>query len=187
MPSPFSVSPDLYRELSTTFFSSSSSTPHLATDTMAPPVDTAQEESGRKAPVQHTEYSGYNPQVELIEAAVAASDAEALIPKKELFSRYWPAVTFSMLLSVALVMEGMDVGLINNFFAHPAYLKKFGWPDKDGTQHISTKWQGAIGAGNNCGSILGLLLNGWLQARFGSRRVYMVCHSPPSLTQKTQS
>ncbi|KIL93990.1 general alpha-glucoside permease [Fusarium avenaceum] len=144
---------------------------------MAPPVDTAQEESGRKAPVHHTEYSGYNSQVELIEAAVAASDAEALIPKKELFSRYWPAVTFSMLLSVALVMEGMDVGLINNFFAHPAYLKKFGWPDADGTQHISTKWQGAIGAGNNCGSILGLLLNGWLQARFGSRRVYMFAMS----------
>ncbi|KAJ4253964.1 hypothetical protein NW762_010363 [Fusarium torreyae] len=128
---------------------------------------------GAKVPVHHTEYSGYNSQVELIEAAVAASDAEALIPKKELFRRYWPAVTFSMLLSVALVMEGMDVGLINNFFAHPAYLKRFGWPDANGKQHISTSWQGGIGAGNNCGSIIGLLLNGWLQARFGSRRVYM--------------
>ncbi|KAM0546461.1 hypothetical protein ACHAPJ_010817 [Fusarium lateritium] len=128
---------------------------------------------GAKVPVHHTEYSGYNSQVELIEAAVAASDAEALIPKKELFRRYLPAVTFSMLLSVALVMEGMDVGLINNFFAHPAYLKRFGWPDANGKQHISTSWQGGIGAGNNCGSIIGLLLNGWLQARFGSRRVYM--------------
>ncbi|KAL4727968.1 hypothetical protein ACLX1H_004673 [Fusarium chlamydosporum] len=140
---------------------------------MAPSQDPAHVEDGGKLPVHHTEYSGNNSQVELIEAAVAASDAEALIPKKELFSRYWPAVTFSMLLSVALVMEGMDVGLINNFFAHPAYLERFGWPDADGKQHISTKWQGAIGAGNNCGSILGLLLNGFLQQRFGSRRVYM--------------
>lgn len=80
-----------------------------------------------------------------------------------------------MLLSLALVMEGMDVGLINNFFAHPAYLRKFGWPDKNGKQHISSAWQGGIGAGNNCGSIIGLLINGYLQARFGSRRVYMVC------------
>lgn len=142
---------------------------------MAPSQDPAHVEDGGKLPVHHTEYSGNNSQVELIEAAVTASDAEALIPKKELFNRYWPAVTFSMLLSVALVMEGMDVGLINNFFAHPAYLKRFGWPDANGDQHISTKWQGAIGAGNNCGSILGLLLNGFLQQRFGSRRVYMVC------------
>ncbi|KAJ4154415.1 hypothetical protein NW765_015172 [Fusarium oxysporum] len=141
---------------------------------MAPPNETAHVEDGQKAPVHHTEFSGYNSQVELIEAAVAASDAECLLPKKELFSRYWPAVTFSMLLSVALVMEGMDVGLINNFFAHPAYLERFGWPDANGKQHISTKWQGAIGAGNNCGSIIGLLINGYLQSRFGSRRVYMV-------------
>ncbi|PNP76547.1 hypothetical protein FNYG_09966 [Fusarium nygamai] len=144
---------------------------------MAPPNETSHVEDGQKAPVHHTEFSGYNSQVELIEAAVAASDAECLLPKKELFSRYWPAVTFSMLLSVALVMEGMDVGLINNFFAHPAYLARFGWPDANGKQHISTKWQGAIGAGNNCGSIIGLLINGYLQSRFGSRRVYMFAMS----------
>jgi MFS transporter, SP family, general alpha glucoside:H+ symporter len=118
----------------------------------------------------------YSPEVELIEAAKAASDAESLLPRKELFSRYAPAAIYSMLLSVALVMEGMDVGLINNFFAHPAYLNRFGWPDPvTGDQHISVAWQGAIGAGNNIGSLFGLLLNGYLQSRYGSRRVYMVC------------
>ncbi|KAM5353525.1 hypothetical protein ACJ41O_000175 [Fusarium nematophilum] len=135
--------------------------------------DEGKVESGLKAPVDHTEHATYSPQVELIEAAVVTSDAEALLPRKELFRQYWPAVTYSMLLSMALIMEGMDVGLINNFFAHPAYLERFGWPDADGKQHISTRWQGAIGAGNNIGSIFGLLLNGYLQSRFGSRRVYM--------------
>lgn len=52
----------------------------------------------------------------------------------------------------------MDVGLINNFFAHDAYLKKFGWKDAKGKQHIPAKWQAAIGNGNNAGSIIGLLL-----------------------------
>lgn len=132
-------------------------------------------EAGPKPPVSHAEHAAYTPQVELIEAAVAASDAEALLPRKELFKLYWPAAVFSMLLSLALVMEGMDTGLINNFFAHPAYLKRFGWPNAAGELHISAKWQGAIGAGNNCGSIIGLLVNGFLQARFGSRKVYMVC------------
>lgn len=128
-----------------------------------------------KSKIEQIENGGdYNPDVELIEAAVTASDEEATIPRRELFSRYWPAVVYSMLLSLALVMEGMDVGLINNFFGHPAYLARFGWPDADGKQHIPTSWQGGIGAGNNCGSIIGLLLNGYLQARFGSRKVYMV-------------
>ncbi|KXJ87019.1 alpha-glucosides permease MPH2/3 [Microdochium bolleyi] len=124
---------------------------------------------------EHSEHAGYTPDMELIEAAVANSDAEALIPKKELFSRYMPAVLFSMGLSLALVMEGMDTGLINNFFAHPAYLARFGWPNpaKNGELYISATWQSGIGAGNNCGAIIGLLLNGWLQSRFGSRRVYM--------------
>ncbi|KAH7129198.1 alpha-glucosides permease MPH2/3 [Dactylonectria macrodidyma] len=135
------------------------------------PQDPSKVESGLKP--SHAEHAAYTPQVELIEAAVAASDAEALLPRKELFKRYWPAVVFSMLLSLALVMEGMDVGLINNFFAHPAYLARFGWPDADGVQHISTQWQGAIGAGNNIGSIIGLLINGYLQSRYGSRKVYM--------------
>jgi SP family general alpha glucoside:H+ symporter-like MFS transporter len=72
-------------------------------------------------------------------------------------------------------MEGMDVGLINNFFAHPAYRRRFGNTyNVDGDLVVSTQWQTIIGAGNNVGSILGLLVNGYLQSRFGSRRVYLV-------------
>jgi hypothetical protein len=128
--------------------------------------------------VAHTEYNGtgtYVPDVELVEAAVAAGEEEARQGRKALFAMYGPAVIYSCLLSLALVMEGMDVGLINNFFAHPAYKQKFGWgEDKDGLPFIPADWQTGIGLGNNAGSIIGLLLNGYLQSRFGSRRVYMV-------------
>ncbi|KAF6804339.1 maltose permease MAL61 [Colletotrichum sojae] len=126
-----------------------------------------------RTPVTHDEYGTYNPDVALIEAAAFASEEEGRLSRKELFARYWPAAAYSCLLSLALVMEGMDVGLINNFFAHPAYLRHFGWPDADGKYYVSSSWQAAIGNGNNLGSIIGLLLNGWLQSRFGSRRVYM--------------
>jgi SP family general alpha glucoside:H+ symporter-like MFS transporter len=114
-------------------------------------------------------------QQQLVEAAAAASEAETKLPRMELFKRYRPAAIYSALLSVALVMEGMDVGLINNFFAHPAYRRRFGNDyNIDGELVVSTKWQTIIGAGNNVGSILGLLVNGYLQSRFGSRRVYLV-------------
>ncbi|CZT13075.1 related to alpha-glucoside transport protein [Rhynchosporium agropyri] len=135
-------------------------------------LGTTEEDVGKPKP-QHVEHAVYTPNMELIEAAGAASDQEASLPRRELFSRYAPAVIFSMLLSLALVMEGMDVGLINNFFAHPAYQKKFRKPNGKGGYFISTAWQGGIGAANNCGSIIGLLLNGYLQSRFGSRKVYM--------------
>ncbi|KAH6653148.1 general substrate transporter [Truncatella angustata] len=130
------------------------------------------EGEAKAASVDHDEYEIQNSQA-VVEAALAASDEETKISRKELFSRYWPAVTFSTLLSMALIMEGMDVGLINNFFAQDAYLKKFGWPDANGKQHVPTSWQSAISNGNNLGSIIGLLCNGYLQSRFGSRRVYM--------------
>lgn len=53
---------------------------------------------------EHVEGEVHRSQVELIDAAVAASAEEALISRKELFSRYWPGVVFSMLLSMALIM-----------------------------------------------------------------------------------
>ncbi|KAH6638481.1 general substrate transporter [Boeremia exigua] len=113
-------------------------------------------------------------QHQLVENAVAASEAETKLPRMELFRKYRPAAIYSALLSMALIMEGMDVGLINNFFAHPAYQKRFGNTiDAKGVKVVSTQWQTIIGAGNNVGSIIGLLLNGYLQSRFGSRRVYL--------------
>ncbi|KXH37340.1 hypothetical protein CNYM01_11562 [Colletotrichum nymphaeae SA-01] len=127
----------------------------------------------RSRSVDHAEYGTYTPDIALIQAAAAASEEETRLPRKELVSRYLPAAIYSMLLSMALIMEGMDVGLVNNFFGQKAYLRRFGWPDANGKQHIPTSWQAAIGNGNNLGSIIGLLLNGWLQSRYGSRRVYM--------------
>jgi SP family general alpha glucoside:H+ symporter-like MFS transporter len=130
------------------------------------------------ATVEHSAKSDggvHSTQQQLVEAAIASSEAELSLTRMELFKRYRPAAFYSALLSLALVMEGMDVGLINNFFAHPSYRQKFGNSyNVKGEKVVSTQWQTIIGAGNNVGSILGLLLNGWMQSRFGSRRVYLV-------------
>ncbi|KAK8002661.1 hypothetical protein PG989_002380 [Apiospora arundinis] len=98
-----------------------------------------------KGPVGQSDHAEYVPDTLLIEAAIANSDKETQLPRKELFSRYWPGAVYSILLSMALIMEGMDVGLVNNFFGHQGYLDKFGWPDANGKQHIPTSWQSAIG------------------------------------------
>lgn len=77
-------------------------------------------------------------------------------------------------ISLALVMEGMDVGLVNNFFGQQAYIDRFGTANAAGVKSIPANWQAAINNGQQIGAVLGLLFNGWAQSRFGSRRVYML-------------
>jgi len=70
-------------------------------------------------------------------------------------------------------MEGMDVGLVNNFFGQPAYKAKFGVAGPNGVKAIPANWQTAINNGQQAGQIIGLLFNGWAQSRYGSRKIYM--------------
>lgn len=48
----------------------------------------------------------------LIRGAIEASEAERELGIVAMFKRYYPAAIWSMSLSVALVMEGMDIGLV---------------------------------------------------------------------------
>ncbi|KAK0391134.1 hypothetical protein NLU13_0636 [Sarocladium strictum] len=106
-----------------------------------------------------------------IEAALKAAEDEASLPRKTLLKNYWPAVVYSSCLSLALVMEGMDLGMVNNLFGHSAFLRHFGEEQTDGRYAVSASWQAGVSAANSIGSVFGLLLNGWLQSRYGSRKM----------------
>jgi SP family general alpha glucoside:H+ symporter-like MFS transporter len=71
-------------------------------------------------------------------------------------------------------MEGMDVGLVNNFFGQEAYIERFGHLDSAGKKYVPANWQAAINNGQQVGAVVGLLFNGWAQSRFGSRKIYML-------------
>lgn len=113
-------------------------------------------------------------ETQLIEAALARADEETRAGIKSLFSQYGQGAIWSMLLSLALVMEGMDVGLVNNFFGQSAYKQRFGVRNANGVMEIPPNWQAAINNGQQIGAVAGLLFNGWAQARFGSRKIYML-------------
>ena len=70
-------------------------------------------------------------------------------------------------------MEGMDVGLVNNFFGQPAYKERFGVLLPNGKKEVPANWVTAINNGQQAGQIVGLLFNGWAQSRYGSRKIYM--------------
>jgi SP family general alpha glucoside:H+ symporter-like MFS transporter len=130
----------------------------------------------RRGSVASSLKAGYAPDRDeraQIEAALQVSEEESQLPRKTLFKNYWPAVVYSSLLSLALVMEGMDLGMLNNLFGHPAFNRHFGSLQSNGKYVIPSNWQSGIAGANQVGSIIGLLINGWLQSRYGSRMVYM--------------
>lgn len=55
---------------------------------------------------------------DMIEAAIALGEEETKLSLRELFRIHGKAALWSMGLSLALVMEGMDVGLVSTFIGH---------------------------------------------------------------------
>jgi len=112
---------------------------------------------------------------DLVTMAHQAAEREKAMPFKAALKLFWPGALWSMCLSLALVMEGYDVGLLKAFFGHPAWLERFGEENPNGTGlYVSANWQAALSNCVSAGQVLGLLINGWASYRFGYKRVYLV-------------
>ncbi|RSH89188.1 hypothetical protein EHS25_002300 [Saitozyma podzolica] len=118
-------------------------------------------------------HSHYHANSQLVEAAMAASEAEKAMGFRQVVRIYWKAAVWSMLFSFALVMEGYDVGIINSFFGQASFIDRFGQTNADGVKYIPADWQAAINNAANVGEVIGLAINGYCQARFGSKKVYL--------------
>jgi SP family general alpha glucoside:H+ symporter-like MFS transporter len=92
--------------------------------------------------------------------------------------RLYPrAIAWSMVISMAVVMEGFDNALIGSFYAFPAFQKKYGQRFPDGTWGLTAPWQAALSGAMNAGQVLGLLLNGYVSERFGYKRTMLAALS----------
>lgn len=83
---------------------------------------------------------------------------------------YRKACLWSIFLSTCIVMEGFDVVLLNSLYAYPAFQRKFGVEQPDGTYQLTAAWQSGLSNGTLCGQIFGLFLAGILGDRFGYRK-----------------
>ncbi|KAJ5620937.1 general substrate transporter [Penicillium lagena] len=89
--------------------------------------------------------------------------------------RRFPTATFwAIALSFTIIMEGYDTILISNFYAYPQFKKKYGtyYPGLD-EWLIPTSWQVALSLAPTSGSVIGLIINGFVTERFGHRKVIM--------------
>ncbi|KAL3472708.1 hypothetical protein BJX99DRAFT_272742 [Aspergillus californicus] len=98
-----------------------------------------------------------------------ALDAETQMGFHEALRLYPRAVLWSVGLSTAVIMEGYAVMLLSSFYALPQFNRKYGQPQPDGSYVISAPWKSGLSNGALCGEILGLLITGICQDRFGYR------------------
>lgn len=106
-------------------------------------------------------------------AQTPIQDAEAIIPLRQCINRCSKAITWSMLFSLTLVMEGYSTILVPNLYSLDPFLRQFGTLQRNGDYQISAEWQSALVNGALAGQILGLFLAGWLAEKIGYRRTLL--------------
>ncbi|WRT65342.1 uncharacterized protein IL334_002285 [Kwoniella shivajii] len=120
------------------------------------------------------EISNYD---DVVDSAKMAVDAEKTMTLREGLRKYPRAVLWSVLLSTAIIMEGFDVVLINNFYALPQFAQKYGIQLPNGKYTITAPWQAGLSNGAQVGEIIGLCINGWSSERFGYKKTMIAALS----------
>lgn len=85
------------------------------------------------------------------------------------------AVFWSLVISMAIVMEGYDTALMPQFYGYPSFQKRYGefFPDI-GEWSLTGAWQAGLSNAQAVGVILGGFINGWASAMFGYKKMMLV-------------
>lgn len=112
-----------------------------------------------------------------IKDAQDAADQEHRMSVLRAFRLYPKAVGWSILLSTAVIMEGYDLLLMGSLYAQPAFQKKYGRELANGSFQIPAPWQAGLSNGASVGSIIGLIINGYISEQIGFRKTMMAALS----------
>lgn len=85
------------------------------------------------------------------------------------------AVFWSLVISMAIVMEGYDTALMPQFYGYPSFQKRYGefFPDI-GEWSLTGAWQAGLSNAQAVGVIFGGFINGWASSMFGYKRMMLV-------------
>ena len=95
---------------------------------------------------------------------------------------YRKAVFWSIVVSMACVMEGFDSTNLGGFYGMPAFQKKYGTYYEGIGYQIPAPWQVGLNMGSNVGQFFGILLNGYIAEKYGYRNVLLVSYVAISCT-----
>lgn len=110
-----------------------------------------------------------------IDQAQQATQLQHDISLRDAFRLYSPAIGWSFLFSLGVVMAGFDPQLIGTLVAIPTFQKQFGKPVSNGEYAIAAQWQSAFNLGVPVGQVVGALGVGIPLDRFGRRLTLAGC------------
>ncbi|KAM5353679.1 hypothetical protein ACJ41O_000329 [Fusarium nematophilum] len=109
---------------------------------------------------------------ETTDNARLGAEEEHNLPPLEAIRKYPRTIFWCLIVSMCVIMEGYDTNLLSNFYAYPAFAKKYGhWNEATGNYQLTAPWQAGLGNAAGVGSFFGTLLNGYLVTKFGHIRV----------------
>ena len=85
------------------------------------------------------------------------------------------ALVWSFVISLCIVQEGYDTGLLSSFYGLPAFQQRYGEYDPHTKKWaISAAWQAGLQQSVTVGSFFGIVWGSWLVDRLGYRKALMV-------------
>ncbi|KAH7355320.1 hypothetical protein BKA65DRAFT_524896 [Rhexocercosporidium sp. MPI-PUGE-AT-0058] len=110
----------------------------------------------------------------LIANAAVGSDLEHELAPWAAIKTYPMTVFWCLMVSMCVVMEEYDLILIGNFYAYPAFAKKYGkYVPETGNYQLTAPWQVALGNASGIGASFGVLANGYLVDIFGKKKLLL--------------
>ncbi|KAL6837398.1 general substrate transporter [Trichoderma camerunense] len=127
-----------------------------------------------KADVSQIDNDGYGSFAkDAFHDAKAATEAEHMTTPLQGFKKYPKAVAWSILVTMAVVMDGYDESLIKSLFAQKAFRKRFGQPTPAGGYQLTAAWQAGTANASVIGIMIGMCFNGYVRERFGMRKTML--------------
>lgn len=105
------------------------------------------------------------------DAAIAQHD----LTLKQALKYYRPAIGWSFLFSLGVIMAGFDPQLVGTLVAIPTFQKQFGVELADGSYVVQAKWQSAFNLGVPVGQVIGSLGVGWPMDKWGRKWTLAGC------------
>ncbi|KAL4864798.1 hypothetical protein BDV12DRAFT_205541 [Aspergillus spectabilis] len=111
--------------------------------------------------------------LETMARARRASEFEHNLTNWEAIRLYPKAIACSLILSLAIIMEGYDTALLGSFYAYPTFTQKFGIDAGNDTYQVTSAWQSGLQNGTQVGQILGLMVAGLIADQIGYKKTML--------------